>query len=281
MHIGILAVAFRIWYLSYSEPCTFTFSVRSRKYQICWNMLVIHNAWQGGEISALLSPVCPLVPLQLRVNNNRSLTMEDLHADSFSLCIIMRCYVMLLYLNLLCSPGIYSFDQLLDPCFSRIGTDGPLFCPLLDHKPKKTHKNQLLYKFHEWSKRFWKGAAWIHRSPGRHCLFPSVFSQLLIFGSFSKVLSEGPKNKEGHNICHSHNSSYVAVTICFLPPVTFSVSLCIWSQRWIVSQAAVAIGAWRERHTQGGVTQIERKTLECAIRFDIYLHLLQSLNLLH
>lgn len=43
--------------LSYSEPCTFTFSVGNRKYQICWNMLVIYDAWQGGETSALFSPV--------------------------------------------------------------------------------------------------------------------------------------------------------------------------------------------------------------------------------
>lgn len=45
---------------------------------------------------------------------------------------------------------------------------------------------------------------------------------------------------EGHNICYSHNSSDVAITICFLNPVTFNV-VRVGSHPWSIAKAAVAI----------------------------------------
>lgn len=49
------------------------------------------------------------------------------------------------------------------------------------------------------------------------------------------------------NICYSHDSSLVAITICFLHPVTFNVSLCVGSHPLNVAKAAVTIRACRER----------------------------------
>lgn len=61
---------------------------------------------------------------------------------------------------------------------------------------------------------------------------------------------------------HSHNSSDVAIAICFLVAQTFNVSPRISFHLGDISEAAVAIGAWRE-------TQMERtfsRTINTLVR---------------
>lgn len=111
----------------------FTFCVSDRKYQICWNMLVLYDVQQGGETSVLSSSLpSPVSPDRGQQREQSRFQWVLLGIESLKSSIFPR------YLILLLHSCIHLSHQGLNPGLLWVGADGPLFglVPLpLHHKP--------------------------------------------------------------------------------------------------------------------------------------------------
>lgn len=230
----------------YREPSIFTFCVNDRKCRMCWNMLVLCDAQQGGETSVLPSPLLLWFLLKglNNGNNNEKLLLVIMLVKSYW-------SISLFYLILLCHSRVHSRHQALDPEVFWVGADSPLFllCPFLLHQ--KPAQDQIILVLLPTQPLHVKTSS-----------FSKVLSQSIITGRFweekknpGEMLAKPLKWRSGH----SHNGSDVAIAIRFLPPVSLNVLQCILPHGVHIAEAAVAVWPWEGRRG-GGVSKSGNST---------------------